>query len=108
MPCNSITTQSVNLKNAFSDLVVEAMTASRWVVYLATTTQVKGWIGASQVTWVKGQGLSIRGYQGQVQNQKTLNEITKAYSVAAVTWAAKRAGWQVQQTAADKLTVSRR
>lgn len=105
MPCDTITTQSVALAKAIPELVAEAMKALGMQIVRENKTCIQArasdW---TYTTWMAGKGLTVQGNN----NQKHVTEMTKAYSKQAVTWAAKRAGWTVQQTAEDKLTVSRR
>lgn len=105
MPCDSISTQSINLAKAMPELVEEAMKSLGMTLYNKTKTMIQArtsdW---SYVTWTAGQGLTVDGEN----NQKHITDLTKAYSKQAVTWAAQRAGWTVKQTADDKLTVTRR
>ncbi len=107
MPCNRVTTQSVALTKAMPDLVAEAMKALGWQINVHSKTQIEAYASSSYVTWRAGQGIIVRGYD-QADQQPQITALTKAYSVQAVTWASQRAGWQVKQTAPDKLTVSRR
>lgn len=104
MPCDTITRQSVALANAVPAIVVEALKALEWNIVTSTETQISASLGGSSLTWTAGKGLAVRGRLAQQQ----IRAMTKMYSVRAVHWAAQRAGWTVQQTAADKLTVSRR
>lgn len=105
MPCDTITTQSVSLAQGMPGIVEHALRSLGWNISESTKTRITAW-GFGNLTWTAGKGLTIRGDPGLVPKQ--LKAVTKAYSVQAVTWAAKRAGWSVQQTAEDKLTVSRR
>ncbi len=107
MPCDSITTQSVALTKAMPDLVAEAMKALGWRINVQSKTQIEAYTSSSYVTWRPGQGIIVRGYN-QADQQSQITALTKAYSVKAATWAAQRAGWEVKQTAPDKLTVTRR
>lgn len=105
MPCNSITTQTVNLKNAMFDLVHMTLKKQGYTISsMEVNNRIVATTYGTRIEWVKGQGLTVTGYN----NQQTIKEITKAYSATAVCWAAKRAGWQVQTAAADQLTVTRR
>ncbi len=107
MPCNTITTQSIALAKAIPTILLNALEAAGWNIPLRSKTDGKSitaYKGGATLTWTAGSGLSVRSSTPQ----PLIAEITKAYSAQAVTWAAKRAGWQVQQTASDKLTVTRR
>ena len=61
--------------------------------------------GSTRVRWDQGEGLVITSSNSEF----FAREITKAYSRAAVSWAAKRAGWQVSTLIEDnKLQITRR
>ncbi len=107
MPCNTVTTQSVALANAMPEIVAHALKSLGWIIRESTTTRITAYhVGtANDIIWTPGKGITIQGYGNTQEQIKTL---TKEYSKQAVTWAAKRAGWTVQQTAQDRLTVSRR
>lgn len=106
MPCDSITTQSINLANATPSILVAALEAEGWTVVKKTADNGifarKGY--SETVTWTAGKGLSVTGNQ----NEKTIQGITQAYSRQAVTWAAQLAGWTVKQTGQNTLSVTRR
>ena len=105
MPCDSVTTQSVNLANAMPELVADAMKACGFNLRSKTLSRItarnRDW---TEVTWVKGQGLTVLGNS----NPETITKLTQAYSQKAVTWAAQRAGWTVKQTSANTLAMTRR
>jgi len=105
VPCDSVTTQSINPAKALPDLVAQAMPACGWGIVQQTATSIQARTSTSIVTWTAGQGVTVEGYGNQ---QGQIGALTKAYSVKAVTWAAQRAGWSVKQTADNKLSVSRR
>ena len=104
MPCDTITTQSVALKNAMPELVKKTLEALGWTITTSTKTTISAKNGYDSLNWTKGQGMNIRIQS----NQQTLQTITKTYSGLAVTWAASRAGWDVSVTGTDTLTISRR
>jgi hypothetical protein len=106
VPCNTITTQSVALAKAMPEIVAEAIKTCGGQISLLSQlpTAIQATIGNNRITWTAGKGITVQGYN----NQEQIKTLTKAYSKQAVTWAAKRAGWTVKQTADDKLTVSRR
>lgn len=106
MPCNTITTVSLDLKNAVPDVLSEAM---RSLGYEVTATSPLSFTGRNRQTgatfeWSRSTGLQIRGYAGQTEEAK----IMPAYSKAAVAWAAKRNGWTVKTTTGDKMQLVRR
>ena len=105
MPCDSITTQSVVLKNAIPNIVDSALREAAWYVTGATKTTIRARKSGFTLTWEKGKGITITGMR---QNQNAIDNITREYSKQAVSWAATRAGWQVKSTGSNTLTVSRR
>jgi len=118
MPCDSVVTQSVNLANAMRDLVAEALKEQGYQID-STSSETHIWAykpGSESIIWRKGQGLMVQRQGGsrrqreamEVKNQAAVNALTVAYSKTCVTWAAQRAGWQVKQTGANTLTVTRR
>ncbi|OHB65744.1 MAG: hypothetical protein A2Y76_01575 [Planctomycetes bacterium RBG_13_60_9] len=96
--------QSINLAKAVPTILEDALKAAGWNITESTATGIAAYKAGIYLGWVAGKGLNVTGYYPQ----ETVTAITKAYSKQAVTWAAKRAGWTVQQTAGDKLTVTRR
>jgi hypothetical protein len=105
MPCNSTTTQSVALQNAMPEIVEKALTATGWNITGTGLNVILARKSGYSLTWNKGQGITIEGMR---ENQQAITAITKEYSKQAVSWAASRAGWQVQSTGSDTLTVTRR
>lgn len=100
MPCNSRTLQTVTeatLQNAVPDLM------------LAALEQVRGRVQAT-VDWRKGEGLIIQSYRTLSEDVRkaVVAEVKREYSRQAVTWAAKRAGWQVKQVDQTRMTMERR
>jgi len=104
MPCDTITTQSVNLKNAMSDIVEKALKALKWNVTLVNKAKITAQSNNDTLTWLKGRGIRI----SSSNSSQHLQNITKEYSKQAVSWAASRAGWNVNSTGTNKLTISRR
>lgn len=104
MPCDSITTQTVNLAKALPDVLRRALEAAGWTIreYSAQTIDAYRSITGESMTWTAGQGMTVRG------NAKTAGIISQAYSRAAVTWAAQRAGWTVSKTDGNKINMERR
>lgn len=102
MPCDTITTQQIDLKNADPVILAEALES----LGLKAVIQGDGLHasnGTTDFTWTKGLGGEIRG-------RATYSEavLKQTYARTAVTWAAKRAGWNVSQTANNKLQIVRR
>jgi len=105
MPCDSVTTQSINLANALPDILREAMESIGLYIDRETPTEIIASNYAKRVIWTKGQGIEVKA----ARTKGVIKDLTKAYSSRAVSWAAQRAGWQVAQTGnPDQLTVTRR
>lgn len=104
MPCDSITTQSIDLAKALPGLLAEALEANGWEIQTNTGQTISAYKFGARLNWVSGKGLEV---QARVPSE-TVQEVTKAYSAQAVKWAAQRAGWTVKQTAQDQLTINRR
>jgi hypothetical protein len=105
MPCDSITTQSVKLSNAMPNILTDALTILGWTIQLENKSIIKASKNYNTFEWTKGKGIQI---SGMGKNESELNAITKQYSKRAVSWAAQRAGWNVQSTGENTLTVNRR
>ncbi len=104
MPCDTITTQSINLAKADVSILADALEAERWIITGKTKTTITAYRGNTGLVWRQGQGLELSGYD----NAAEIVGVTKAYSKGAVSWASQRAGWQVKQTGANTLAVTRR
>jgi len=104
MPCDTITTQAVVLTKARSDILWAGLVEAGWTITTATKDSVLAYKQGTSVVWTAGKGLQITGAQTGVQA-----EIVQAYSKAAVSWAAQRAGWHVQSGAnQNQLNLTRR
>lgn len=104
MPCDSISLQSVNLAKATPDILLDALTALGWNITRSTVTQIAAHLAGDTLVWTAGQGLAVNSVDAQAR----VKSLTRMYSVKAVTWAAKRAGWSIQQAQDNKLIASRR
>lgn len=107
MPCDSITTQSINLSNALPDILRQALESLGHISGINTETEIMARIDGNAVKWQKGKGLRIQGYS-TADNERIATKITQAYSAKAVSWAAQRAGWKVTTTSPNTLKVERR
>jgi hypothetical protein len=105
MPCNTITTQSVALAKAMPSIVAHALKTQGWFIREEMETKITASSNFQSIVWTAGKGLTLTGY-GDTKSQ--IKNIIKEYSKQAVTWAAKRAGWNVKQTGQNTLTVSQR
>ena len=105
MPCDSITTQSVNLANALPELVAKAMEDQGWRITGQRADLVTARKGTSYLDWRKGRGLEL---EARNYSPETLQAITQAYARQAVAWTAQRSGWTVQQLEPNRLQVTRR
>src|SRR5262245_36904608 len=108
MPCNTITTQTVSAKlaKALPAVLKTAMQAAGIIVERETAgeIQARGRYGES-LTWRAGAGLTI--VSRSANNAEIESKLVRAYSTAAVSWAATRAGWRVTATVDNKLTLQR-
>jgi len=108
MPCDSIIRQEVSsrLKNAMAPLVEATLDGMPgWTVTQSSSERVTAKRGRDTIEWIKGKGLTLTA---RGTNSTLIPTITREYSKQAVSWAAQRAGWQVQSTEANRLTVTRR
>jgi methenyltetrahydromethanopterin cyclohydrolase len=107
MPCDSITTQTVALAKAQPAILAEALKAAGWQVSVNEPAKVCASNTAGEsVTWLAGSGLAITAAPSQTKRVEAA--VIQAYSKAAVSWAAARAGWQVASSQGNKLTLTRR
>jgi hypothetical protein len=104
MPCDTITTQSINLSRALPPVLLQALESDGWTIDEKTETKINAHKGNASLTWTAGRGLSVQ----HSSPQQYLDSITRAYSAKAVSWAAQRAGWTVKQNADQTITVNRR
>lgn len=104
MPCDSVTTQSVNLANAVQDVLRGALVADGWTINTDVSGKLEAWSPTGRLTWERGRGLTMTG----IRTDETIAAVTTAYAKAAVSWAAQRAGWTVAKADGNKLTLNRR
>lgn len=102
MPCDSNTTQTVSLAKAIPAVMADALKAAGWTLTQNTPTEIQAYNNGSSMIWTAGKGMTINGSAG------VESSIIRAYSKAAVSWAAQRAGWQVSSTDGNKMTLTRR
>ena len=103
-PCDSVTTQSINLAKAAPNLLLDALKSLGWAITESTASRIFASLGGCDLQWTAGQGVTVIGPKCQEQTVK----LTQAYSQNAISWAAQRAGWTVKQNADNKMTVTRR
>lgn len=106
MPCDSITTQTISggLSKAVVPVLLEALKALGWTVTASDTASITASKGLQKITWAAGTGVTVSAGNPQA----VYSEIVRAYSKAAVSWAAQRAGWTVKATGENKMTITRR
>jgi len=104
MPCNTITTNSINLSRANSDLLTDALKAEKWYIVDSDQNLINAYRGNAVLSWQSGNGLTVRASN----SQSIIEQTTQAYSKQAITWASNRAGWSVKSTGRNTLTVQRR
>ena len=102
-----MTTQTIALKNAVPDILRTALAACGWIITSEDEAGIAARCYGQRLTWSRGRGLSFTT-QTVVQAEAARTAITQAYSKAAVSWAAQRAGWTVQSTGANTMTINRR
>jgi len=111
MPCDSITTQALSekLKNAMPALIKSAMQSEGFRITVDTATRIVGVNSIHTWSWEAGKGIrtEARTYDSRAA-EAAQSQLVQSYSRAAVSWAAQRAGWTVQQTAPNKLTIQKR
>lgn len=103
MPCNTRTKQllSEKLSNALPSVLADALTAEGYAIHERLPGSIRATMGSAYVTWTKGTGLTIQS-RNPAQDLQT---VTQAYSRAAVTYAAQRAGWTVQTNSPTSITL---
>ncbi len=109
MPCDSLTIQTLSaaLSKAVPAVLLAALAAEGWTasgIVAGTLTARKS---SATLTWTAGTGLEVTS-GSEARNQTLVGELTRAYSRAGVSWAAQRAGFTVQQTGPNTMTLNRR
>jgi hypothetical protein len=99
-----VTVQSISLAKALPALIIESLKALGYRIEVNTPQTIKAYQAGYDVTWTAGQGLNVVGYNPQEQ----IIKLNREYGAKAVTWAAQRAGWKVQQTGNNTLGLERR
>ena len=107
MPCDSITTQSISLAKANHAILAEALKAAGWNIFAQSAAEISASSSAGCVVWQAGKGFTFTA-MNSAQAKQSEQGIVQAYSRAAVSWAAQRAGWQVASTDQNKMTLTRR
>ncbi len=107
MPCDSVTTQSVSLAKAQPVVLSEALKSAGWSISAGNAAEISAVSAVGRVTWQAGKGFTFTG-MNEAQAKQSESAIVQAYSRAAVSWAATRAGWQVASTQGNKITLTRR
>ncbi len=106
MPCNTVTMQSlsIGLANAIPAVLAQALKEAGYKLYEETDALIRGSDRDSTFVWNKGTGLVVRSQNPTA----TKGVIMQAYSKAAVSWAAQRAGFkQVGLWQDNKVTLQR-
>ena len=109
MPCDTTTTQTLSaaLAKGMQSVILDALRADGWYITSEDATSIAAQRGDERMTWASGQGLTI--YSRNAETAAMCQRgIVQSYSKAAVSWAAKRAGWTVQSTGKNTMTVNRR
>ena len=107
MPCNSMTTQTLNagLENAMPQVLAQALKSEGWQIHEEVGYRVVASNRYDSLTWTKGKGIVV----STSGNAEMLGaKVRQAYSKAAVSWASQRAGFkQVGQWQDNKVTLTR-
>lgn len=109
MPCDTVTTQTISggLERALPEHVKQALETAGFSIQFAGLI-IRARKYGVDVTWQQGSGLRIDSRTRYSQPEALKAEIITAYAGHAVTWAAKRAGWNVTQTADREFTLAKR
>jgi hypothetical protein len=108
MPCDSITTQSINLANADRMLLTEALIDMGCTILDSNTTCIYATNNrGGRITWTNGEGLAVSA-GSSIRSSEIIQTVTQAYSKTAISWAAQRAGWTMKSTGPNTLTLQRR
>ena len=105
MPCDSITTQSINLSNADHSVLLDALNADNWNIRRQSSDEIVAYKRGQTLTWNKGTGIEVKSMSNA---DKAILDVTKAYSKQAVSWASQRAGWKVKSINDNQFQVTRR
>lgn len=100
MPCNTITTVKLELKNANLNLLRKAVES---VIGNGIHTQTK-----DRMTWANGGSYNRETGVMTSYYAQDLKTINKAYSAEVVKDQAKRFGWQIKQTAQYQYQIIKR
>jgi hypothetical protein len=107
MPCWERRTQTLDLAKANIDLVKEAAESIGLSVWEMTETRVRATSERKQISISYERGKLSISAPTQQGIEETVGEFKRAYSRAAVTRAAKKVGFQIQQKSERKLVLSR-
>jgi hypothetical protein len=111
MPCYTVSESKIDLAKANPDILREALKAEGYT--LQATGGVDTLAGYNvrtdvNVYWRKGAGTTLTTTRAQDVTDKAGATLTRAYSAAAVDYAARRNGWTVKQTQDGKYQIIRR
>jgi hypothetical protein len=102
MPCNSVAIQPVAIGLAKADQIVlaEALKVMGWTL-LSTSTGINAYRGSDELLWAYGKDAVVTA------NRDLAEEIRQGYSRQIVHWAAKKAGWKLQDKGQQILATRR-
>lgn len=108
MPCNTRNTSEIDLSKASPDILRAALLKLGYNLYTDTRTDIRASKAGIAFNWTAGQPGRVYGSNSQDVIDNNGKEIKRAYSAAAVEYAAKRNGWTLKQTAPNQYQAIRR
>jgi hypothetical protein len=108
MPCDQIRTQKVDMSKVSPEVLAAAMKEAGFaeVNWNRETNIISGYRDGVLVTWTKGVLTSRTSSVTDAQMKKVMGMVTQAYTREAFKFAARRAGFTVQQKA-EQLVATR-
>ena len=102
MPCNTITTATVDLRNADLAVLADALRADSWTVSVEGG-KLSAYSSRGSLSAVTGQAPTVRSRTAAAVSA----DIARLYGRQCVLAAAKRNGWRVADMADGRLKVER-
>ena len=103
MPCDSITTSTVNLANVDKDTLTEALRAAGWTVSPIDAGIYARDGAGSSFNWTPGRPAQLRTTRADI----TAASIARLYSAQVVRKTAQKNGWRLTETAPGQFLVQR-
>ena len=90
MPCDTVTTSTLDLKKANKQVLEETLISLGLKIHQGLASEVRASDGLSTiVTWTASTGMQIRSADAQMASK-----ITSAYSKTVILAASRRFGWR--------------